>query len=368
MRYNAQGTALIARARQLMEGLQMSETMPMYPFLFEPIYKQKVWGGRNLAKLGRQLPDGDECLVGESWEIADLSATSASGGGGGAERSVIRNGPLAGRTLHDVLEADQRRLVGELALSEDDAFPLLVKFLDAQQNLSVQVHPSQAYADKHPEAHLKSEAWYVVHAEPGAVIYKGVKPGVTPGQFRQAIEEDAVEPLLIKVAVRAGDCHYLPSGTCHALGAGVMVAEVQTPSDTTFRVYDWGRQGRKLHVEQAMACIHFGPADTAGYEPQFEIVGQSATITRLVMCEYFQIDRCRADRPLEEALSHSAPVIWMCLEGGGRIVGTEVDAFSFGPGDTLLIPPNLPGGEARMSENTTWLAVRFPQAEPTTIA
>ena len=239
----------------------MSDQVPLYPLQFEPIYKPKVWGGRALESLGRALPGDTSNRIGESWELADLSKSSASGGGGGQERSVIANGPLAGKTLHDVIQRYGDRLLGRLRLNDDGGFPLLVKFLDAQQNLSVQVHPSVDYAQEHPDAHLKSEAWYIIDAQPGAVIYKGIRDGVTAEQFRQAIDAGQVEELMIPVPVKTGDCHYLPSGTCHALGAGILVAEVQTPSDTTFRVYDWGRTDRELHLEQAMQCIHFGPPE-----------------------------------------------------------------------------------------------------------
>ncbi|MFG0260002.1 MAG: type I phosphomannose isomerase catalytic subunit, partial [Phycisphaerales bacterium JB041] len=236
-----------------------------YVLTFEPILKAKVWGGRRLERLGKPLPAGVD--VGESWEIADLASTSAGGGGGDAARSVISNGPLAGRTLHEAMDLWGERLLGRAARSAAGGFPLLVKFLDAREHLSVQVHPSPEYARAHPDAHLKTECWYVVDAEPGSVIYKGVRPGVTRTDFERALragQGGGVVELLDAVPALVGDCHNLPSGTLHALGAGVLVAEVQTPSDTTFRVYDWaaefGRAGRELHVEQALACIDFSPA------------------------------------------------------------------------------------------------------------
>ena len=124
-------------------------------------------------------------------------------------------------------------------------------------NLSVQVHPDDAYVRRHPEARLKSEAWHILDAQPGSVIYAGLKPGVDRDSFAQAIEDGTVVDKLVAIPAVPGECHYLPSGTCHALGAGVLVAEVQTPSDTTFRVWDWGRTSRELHIEQALECIDF---------------------------------------------------------------------------------------------------------------
>jgi mannose-6-phosphate isomerase len=347
----------------------MADTnLPIYPLFFEPIYKEKVWGGRTLEKLGRTLPGGPDTPIGESWELADLAQTSVSGGGGGAERSVIANGPLAGRMFTEVIREAGPDILGRLTLTPDGGFPILLKFLDARKHLSVQVHPSRAYADEHDDAFLKSEAWYVLDADPGAVIYKGVRPGVTQEQFRDAIEQDRVEPLLISVPVEPGDCHYLPSGTCHALGAGVLVAEVQTPSDTTFRVYDWGRTGRELHIQQALQCIEFGPPDVARHEPNTKVQGAFADVTRLVVCEYFRIDRYQVDAAAKHALSYSQPVVWMVLQGAGTISCDGAPEVGFGRGQTLYLPPGMRNGLLRVDAGTTWLEVTFPQADTASIA
>ena len=332
------------------------------PMTLSPIFKEKVWGGRTLARLGLPLPGDDSTPIGEAWMLADLGQTAASGGGGEAARSPIAAGPWAGHTLREVIEAAPRALLGELPLNEQGAFPLLMKFLDARQNLSVQVHPSEQYAAAHPEAHLKSEAWYIVDAEPGAVIYKGVKEGVTPEQFRAALENDALEPLLIETPVKPGECHYLPSGTCHALGAGVVVAEAQTPSDTTFRVYDWGRTGRTLHVEEAMQCIHFGPPEVTGYELNQTIEDGHASVTRLVRSEYFEMTRYAAAGGLRDAIVGGEPRVWLVLNGGGRIttasVTTELSRMQ-----AVLLPADLQDAQLELDRTTTWLEVTFPQAE-----
>ena len=338
----------------------------LYPLLFEPIYKSKVWGGRTLETLGKTLPGGPETPIGESWELVDLASTSVSGGGGGAERSVVANGNLAGRTLQDLLTGFGPTLMGRLEPTADGGFPILIKFLDARQNLSVQVHPSAAYAAAHADAFLKSEAWYIVEAEPGAVIYKGIRPGVTPDELREALQtntDEAVVPLLIEVPVKAGDCHYLPSGTCHALGAGILVAEVQTPSDTTFRVYDWGRKDRALHVEEALECIHFGPAESAAYEKRSHVAGMFTTITRLVTCEHFRIEKVRMSEGYEQAIPYDQPTVWMVLEGGGVIEpGNGAEAVRFGRGQTLLVPAELKQAVVRLEQDAVWLEVTFPQA------
>ena len=337
--------------------------MEPYPLRFEPIYKEKVWGGRKLANLGRELPGDDATLIGESWELTDLGETSVSGGGGGAERSVIANGPLAGKTLHEALALLGAKLTGDLPLGDAGDFPLLVKFLDSEQHLSVQVHPSEAYAAGHPDAHLKSEAWYIVEAAPGAVIYKGVREGVTPEAFRAAIESD-LKDVLIEVPARKGDCHYLPSGTCHALGAGLLVAEVQTPSDTTFRVYDWGRTDRELHVEHAMQCIEFGPPppEVLACERRSHVAGIFTTVSCLVTCEHFRIERVRMSGGYEQEIPYNQPVVWMILEGGGHITGPDIPETPFSRGQTWLIPAALNEARVHLDDDTAWLDVTFPQA------
>ncbi|MFA7237983.1 MAG: type I phosphomannose isomerase catalytic subunit [Phycisphaeraceae bacterium] len=344
--------------------------MKMYPLKFQPIYKAKVWGGRSLEKLGRTLPTGQK--IGESWELADLGATSVSGGGGGAERSIIDNGPLAGQSIHDAIRHFGGELMGRLPPCDDGGFPLLVKFLDAAENLSVQVHPSEAYTQQHSEAHLKSEAWYILHAEPGAVIYKGVKEGVTPESFRDAIADNRVEELMIAVAARAGEIHYLPSGTCHALGAGILVAEVQTPSDTTFRVYDWGRQGRELHLSQAMECITFGPADTSRHEPGTKIEREMTTVEGLVRCEHFHMDRVKLKAGYRQALTDEQPVVWMVLSGKGEIMCEHADdraaRTAIAGGQTLLLPAVMDKPMLSVEADMTLLEVTFPCATNDLIA
>ncbi|MEM0913881.1 MAG: type I phosphomannose isomerase catalytic subunit [Planctomycetota bacterium] len=339
---------------------------PLYPLKFRPIYKAKVWGGRRLETLERELPDGD---IGESWELADLSTTSVSGGGGGAERSVVTDGYLAGQTIHEVMSAYGRDLLGDLPLTESGDFPLLVKFLDANENLSVQVHPSAEYAATHDDAYLKSECWYVVAANVDAAIYKGIKAGTTPEQFRKAIEDNTVEDLLIRIPVEAGDFHYLPSGTCHALGAGVMVAEVQTPSDTTFRVYDWGRTGRELHIDAAMQCLDFGPLDASEYEPMTRVEGEHAVRTFLCRNDYFHLHRVGVDTNFLGDCAYDEPVVWTVLSGSGMISGGKgAPDVSFCAGQTMLIPPNLTRSRIMVHGPTTWLETSFPQARRNRLA
>lgn len=305
-----------------------------YVLTFEPILKEKVWGGRRLGGLGKALPAG--ALVGESWEVADLASTSEGGGGGGAARSVIRIGALAGRTLHDAMRLWAPWLMG------DGGFPLLVKFLDASEHLSVQVHPSPEYARAHPDAHLKTECWYVMEAVPGSVIYKGVKPGVTRERFEAALRAgrgEGVVGLLDAAPAVVGDCHNLPSGTVHALGAGVLVAEVQTPSDTTFRVYDWaaeyGRVGRELHVERALACIDFAPAEPGVRAPA------GAGVSRLVTTEFYSVDEVVGAHGVE--INGEACLVVVGVDGTTAIEHEGHGETVLGRGGVALVPPGVRG-------------------------
>lgn len=307
------------------------------PFVLAPQLFEKVWGGRRLATLGKDLPDG--ARVGESWELADLDATSASGAGGGAVSSVIAQGPLAGRTIREAIKLWGDDLLGATR-SLDGRFPLLVKYLDASEDLSIQVHPSPAYAAAHPGAHEKNECWYVAQAEPHARILKGLMPNVSPEDVRSAALQGAGVPgLLHSAPAIVGDLHELPTGTIHALGAGTLVAEVQTPSDTTFRVYDWakelGRQGRELHLDEAVQCILPGPPPaTRRLEP-----GEEAG--RLCSLDAFTIDESRPFGGDEIPLSFDGRCqVLMLVRGVGEVVveGDDDASLQVHAGHTIVVP------------------------------
>jgi mannose-6-phosphate isomerase len=347
----------------------LPDNTPLYPLKFEPIYKEKVWGGRGLEKLGRKLPGDATTRIGESWEVTDLSISSPSGGGGGAERSIVSNGQFRGTSLHELITRYGQKLLGRLPLNASGNFPFLFKYLDIRENVSVQVHPTSAYVRNHPETSVKPEAWYVVDAEPGAVVYKGIREGVTPQQFRDAIvsgKDSAVEGLLIKVPAKRGDCHYLPSGTCHAVGAGVLSAEIQTASDTTFRVFDWGRTDRALHIDQAVQCIEFGPPDVCQYETHLTSPSRIHDTTRLVACEYFCIDKVHATRCASLELAYDEIAVWMVLEGSGQIDpnnGTE--PVEFCRGETFFIPASLSNVHVKINREAVWLEITFPPTSAT---
>lgn len=316
--------------------------MTPYPLLFRPIFKDKVWGGRALEALGKSLPPGN---IGESWELVDLDSTSASGGGGGAEHSIIDNGPLAGKPVREAIRQWGADLLGATKLTPGGAFPLLVKFLDAREHLSIQVHPSPAYARAHKDANLKTECWYILATskvdghEP--VIFKGLKPGVTLAQLDAAVQNETVPEVMQSYPAIVGECHNLPSGTIHALGAGVVVAEVQTPSDTTFRVYDWakeyGRKGRELHVTQTLACTDLGPA------PALTRLKPGESAARLVTTEFFHVDEWRIPAGETRSLAAQPPRAHavMILRGSATLASAGADPLALRSGNTLLIPAAL---------------------------
>jgi mannose-6-phosphate isomerase len=341
----------------------------VYPLKFRPVFQQRIWGGQRLrALLGKSLPaEMQKGNVGESWELADLPGGTVKGDSTGARAdgslsSEITNGPLVGKTLRDAILRHGAEIMGDAPL-QDGYFPLLVKFLDAQTDLSVQVHPDPRYCASHSGAHLKCEAWYILHAEPGAKIYKGLKPYITREKFREGIESGNVEPLLNAVRVRVGDCHYLPSGTVHALGAGILAAEVQTPSDTTFRVFDWNRLGpdgkpRKLHVDEAMDCINFDGEGAAGPAPM-----DNTDNSALVSCDHFAMERRQIAQAAEQDLQANGPVIWMILKGQGVLLCDDGPPTAFAAGDTILLPARMKNARVRTVASTSLLRVCLPNRE-----
>lgn len=306
---------------------------PPYPILFEPVLLDKVWGGDALASFGKPVPPN--ARIGESWEVADLPSTSASGAGGGSIVSRITNGTLAGQTLHDALLAWGPALLGPVAPQRATHFPLLVKFLDARENLSIQVHPSPAYAARNPGAHLKTECWTILAAKPDSKIYAGLKQGVTRDDLVRAVRAGRVLDVIQSHDATVGACFNLPSGTLHALGAGVLVAEVQTPSDTTFRVDDWGRQGRALHIEEALQCIDIAPA------PAPILLGDGRR-GMVLTTDFFTVARLRIDAHASLPLGlRDRCAVCMVLAGAGELRTSDAPPTPLALGSTCVVPACL---------------------------
>lgn len=249
--------------------------------VLEPILVPKPWGGHRLEGLGKRIPDRYPAgtTLGESWEVADLPGDALSTSAGG--RTLVANGPHRGKSLRQLVAEMGADLLGSARPTPAGDFPLLLKLLDTAQHLSIQVHPDDEYAARRPGRHSKTESWYVLDAEPGAAIFKGFRPGVTIKHVREAAGTSRLAGLLRRIPVNPGDFHHLPAGTVHALGAGVTVAEVQTPSDTTFRLYDWTdeypRPPRPLHIEDGLAAL------TGERQPGLQVPSIGSAGTRLLV-------------------------------------------------------------------------------------
>lgn len=330
------------------------------PLLFEPLFQPRPWGGRRLADLlDKPLPDGPP--IGESWELVSLPNAE----------SRVRGGPLAGATLHQLVTDWGERLLGGAALVAG-RFPLLIKFLDARETLSVQVHPRQR-ADAGPEqGGFKNEAWYVIAAEPDAQLLIGLKPGITSRQFAAAAGSAACADMLERWPARPGRCYYLPSGVPHALGAGVVVAEVQTPLDTTYRLYDWDRPGldgrpRTLHLREGVENLCTDVPRETILQPRSHAGGVFSTVSRLVSCASFLIDKVRLAAGVAQGFPHSEMVVWIVLGGAGEFLCADpagpqrrAPRVPFKRGDVALIPADCGPLRVHTGEPCELLEVKLP--------
>ena len=273
-------------------------TNPIYPLTFKPAFKDYIWGGRNLETvLGKSIPDG---TVAEIWEIS----------GHPHGLSTVADGPLAGQDLLAVQEKLGEDLVGANNRYALDLgkFPVLIKLLDANRWLSVQVHPEDEYALEHEGDFGKTEMWVILHAEPGAEIIFGFKPGVDRAAFAQAVADGRSEDLLHRVPTQAGDVFFVAAGSVHALGPGIIVAEIQQNSDTTYRIYDWGRVGhdgqpRPLHIEKGLAVMNFAQVEPGPLRPRVvvDMLEQGdVKVEEIGHCRYFHTERITM--PAESAL------------------------------------------------------------------
>jgi mannose-6-phosphate isomerase len=318
-----------ARAAQPVGSNRPSHTgVSLYPLRFAPIFKRLIWGGRRLETvLGKTLGPGDDYA--ESWEIADH----------GDDVSRVVNGPLRGCSLRELLRTHPDELLGPSEVPPD-GFPLLVKFLDAHRDLSVQVHPDDARGRRLAGDRGKTEAWVVLDAAPGSLIYAGLQAGVDRPAFEEALRFGTVADLLHRVPARPGDCLFIPAGTIHALGAGVLVAEVQQMSDATFRVHDWDRLGpdgepRALHIAEALESTDFdlGPVEPVRSRPEPHAWG---TREQLVACPYFVLERYRVDAATEIG-SPDRFTILVGLDGAAEVAFGTL-RFVIRRGETLLLP------------------------------
>lgn len=314
----------------------------LYPLTFQPIFKERVWGGRRLAELyGKALPANTP--IGESWEITDRPEGV----------SVITNGPLAGKSLRWLMENHASKLLGT-AKPQNGRFPLLVKILDAQDDLSLQVHPP-AHKAAELGGEAKTEMWYFTHATPGAQIYVGLKNGVTREEFERKVKDGTVADCFHRHTVKAGDSMFLPSGRVHALGAGSVLFEIQQNSDTTYRVFDWNRVGldgkpRDLHLPQAMASIDF--SDFAPAMQSASISSNALTTRRsLVTNELFEVEVLQLPPKASAPITHSGPVV-VASVSGSLSIHSDTAPIHLQAGEFALIPASVKQFTVQSSEIT----------------
>lgn len=300
--------------------------MKTYPLKFKPIFKERIWGGEALKSVfNKDIPA--DTKIGESWELADLPE----------DKSTIVNGEFSGKTLAQILEDYPLELTGRSDYK--GPFPLLIKILDAQDDLSVQVHPDAQTCQRTQKGDPKTECWYIIAAKPGAVIYKGLKQGVTRKEFETAINNGSCADYIEKVEVKVGQCHFLPSGTIHAIGAGLLIAEIQQPSDTTYRVFDWNRvdsktkKPRELHVKDALESIHFDSS-----QDNLSVNNEG----RLVDSQEFKVDKyeLKANESLD--IKQDKMEVLVIITGEGAIEYND-SKIGFVKGDTIFIPYNFSG-------------------------
>ena len=342
----------------------------LYPLIFEPIFKERVWGGRELEHLyAKPLPPGKP--IGESWEISDRLG----------DASVIANGPLAGKTLRWLMENHAAEILGDAKPAAGGRFPLLCKILDAREKLSLQVHPPAAKA-KELTGEPKTEMWFIADAAPDASLYVGLKRGVTREEFERKISDGSVADCFHRLPVRAGDAMFLPSGRVHAIGAGLVIFEIQQNSDTTYRVFDWNRVGldgkpRELHVPQSLASIDFNDFEPKLADAKF--AGNEFVKTRqLIFDPLFSVEHWEmmpkvpgklTDLPKNRrspsalltpialgGLSQSALQI-VVVEKGELEVSSGMTVVNLSAGQFCLIPANLQRTEISAKSNTSLLRV-----------
>jgi len=312
---------------------------PNSPLLFKPIFQERIWGGRKLADLfGKDLPAGKR--IGESWEIVDRSEA----------QSVVAGGPLGGRTLHELWTQQRKEIFGDVP--ETPRFPLLIKILDAQERLSLQVHPPENVASQ-LGGEPKSEFWYVAAANPDAEVFVGFREPITRDMFEEKLRHGTVIDYIHRIAVQPGDAIFLPAGRVHAIGAGNLLIEIQQNSDTTYRVFDWNRTDpttgmkRDLHIQQAIQCIDFEDVQPKLIQSEGEL---------LISQSLFEIRKWKLDEAREAAPLGQFAIV-CCLTGNLSCAKVKL-----APGDFFLIPAHLGDRQLKpLAPNTSLLRVTIPE-------
>ena len=322
----------------------------LYPFVFQPIFKDRIWGGRELERLyAKKIPAGKP--IGESWEISDRPG----------DASVIANGPLAGKDLRWLMEDHAAEIFGEAKPAAEGRFPLLCKILDAREKLSLQVHPPASKAAE-LKGEPKTEMWFITDAAPNASLYVGLKHGVTRAEFEKKIADGSVADCFHRIPVKAGDSMFLPSGRVHAIGDGLVIFEIQQNSDTTYRVFDWNRVGldgkpRELHIAQSLASIDFNDFEPKLVPANYRNAA-NFKFRQLVEDPLFNVQELVFEKAGSVKLAGSYLRIIAVTKGAAKISDDSSGiSVQMKPGDFCLIPACLKNVEIKAAADTSFLCV-----------
>lgn len=328
--------------------MNMEESkMLLYPMTFKPLLKQVIWGGSEICPFKGITPI--QKGVGESWELSHVEGNY----------SVVADGPLAGRSLDELIHTYGARLLGNKVMERfGTTFPLLIKFIDAHADLSIQVHPNDELAEKRHHSWGKTEMWYVIKTAPGAGLYSGFSKQINADEYVKRVENHTITDVLMHYDVNAGDVFFLPAGRVHAIGAGCFIAEIQQTSNITYRIYDYGRKGadgkeRELHTELAKDAIDY--TLLPDYRTHYK--AHTNSTAKLVDCEYFttnllDIDVCM----IRDFSALDSFVVYICMEGKVVLRDNKGNEMSIHQGQTILIPADtenmalMPAQKAKLLE------------------
>lgn len=319
----------------------------LYPLKFATVLKEKVWGGKALVENYNKKP-ATSALIGESWEISSVSDYL----------SIVSNGFLAGNNIEEIIEVYMGDITGDSIYEKfGNEFPLLIKFIEAREDLSIQVHPGNTLAKQRHNAYGKTEMWYILECEKGAKIFTGFREGVTKEKYLKSVAEGTVPELMNIEIAEAGDTFFTPAGRVHAIGAGNVLVEIQQTSDITYRIFDWNRKNsgigqRELHTELALDAVEFNDSEINRIRKKSELNKQ----VNLVSCEFFNTDLIRFNIPLKkEYYFNDSFVVYICLEGEFNILW-DGESLTVAKGETVLLPAQIkevslePAGEAKLLE------------------
>lgn len=304
----------------------------LYPMKFRPLFKERIWGGRKMeSRFGKELPADKK--IGESWELSGVEN----------DLSVVSNGFLAGNNIEELTEIYMGELVGDKVYNSFGVeFPLLIKLIDAADVLSIQVHPDDTLAKERHNAYGKTEMWYVIDNDPEAELCLGFKQKVTKEEYTKSVENGTLPELLDHIKVKPNDAYFIPAGAIHAIGKGILVAEIQQTSDITYRVYDFLRKDdkgnfRELHTELAADAINFNPSK----EYNVTVAAKKNQAVKMQECKYFTSSVIDVEGKLtRNYIDLDSFIIYICLEGEAKIEYSE-GSETITKGETMLIPAEL---------------------------